>query len=58
MKKIPHDNIPHDTVINISDDDNGDMDILGQFGLDVDANKRVKEEALSIVELNAKFEHK
>lgn len=35
-----------------------EMGILGLFGMDVDANKKVKEEVLSMAELNAKFEQK
>lgn len=32
-----------------------EMDILGQFGMDIEANKKMKEKALSLAELNAKF---
>ena len=58
MKKTPYSELPPDVVIDVSDDEDGDMDILGQFGLDSEANKKVKEEALSVAELNARFEQK
>ena len=58
MKKTPYSELPVNEVIDVSDDEDGDMDIMGQFGLDADANKKVKEESLSVSELNAIFEQK
>ena len=56
MRKTPYNELPSDAIIDVSDDDEGDMGVLGQFGMDIEANKRVKEESMSVAELNAKFE--
>ena len=42
----------------MSDEDEGDMDIMAELGVDYDKNKRVEEEALTVAELNAKLEQK
>ena len=56
MKKIPYVELPEGAIIDVSDEDEGDMDIMVELGVDYDKNKRVKEEALSVAELNAKLE--
>ena len=58
MRKTAYSELPIDAIIDVSDDDEGDVDILGQFGRDSEANKKVKEEALSVSELNAKLEQR
>ena len=55
MKKTPYVELPEGAI---SDEDEGDMDIMAELGVDFDNNKRVKEEAMSVVELNAKLEQK
>src|ERR1700738_5147097 len=58
MKKTPYVELPPGAIIEVSDEDEGDMEIMVQLGVDFDKNKRVKEEALSVAELNAKLEQK
>jgi hypothetical protein len=58
MKKTPYVELPPRAVIEVSDEDEGDMDIMSELGVDYDKNKRVKEEALTVVELNSKLEQK
>jgi hypothetical protein len=58
MKKTPYVELPPGAVIEISDEDEGDMDIMSELGVDYDKNKRVKEEALTVAELNSKLEQK
>lgn len=47
-----------DAIISIFNNNDVELDILGLFGLDIKANKKVKEEAVSITKLNIKFEQK
>src|SRR5665213_2497791 len=54
MKKTPYNELPVNEVIDVSDDEDGDMDIMGQFGLDADANKKVKEKLAEAAAVNAK----
>src|SRR6202048_5170293 len=58
MKKTPYVELPPGAIIEVSDEDEGDMEIMVELGVDFDKNKRVKEEALSVAELNAKLEQK
>ena len=58
MKKTPYVELPKGAIIEVSDEDEGDMDIMAELGVEYDKNKRVKEEALSVAELNAKLEQK
>ena len=58
MKKTPYVELPEGAIIEVSDEDEGDMDIMAELGVDYDKNKRVKEEALTVAELNAKLEQK
>jgi hypothetical protein len=58
MKKTPYVELPPGAVIEVSDEDEGDMDIMSELGVDYDKNKRVKEEALTVAELNSKLEQK
>ena len=58
MKKTPYVELPEGAIIKVSDEDEGDMDIMVELGVDFDKNKRVKEEALTVAELNAKLEEK
>ena len=57
MKKTPYVELPPGAIIEVSDEDEGDMDIMTELGVDYD-KKRVKEEALTVAELNAKLELK
>lgn len=56
MKKTPYVELPKGAIINIFDEDEGNMDIIVEHWMEFDKNKRVKEEALSIAEPNAKLE--
>jgi hypothetical protein len=58
MKKTPYVELPEGAIIEVSDEDEGDIDIMVELGVEFDKNKRVKEEALSVAELNAKLEQK
>jgi hypothetical protein len=58
MKKTPYVELPPGSIIEVSDEDEGDMDIMSELGVDYDKNKRVKEEALTVAELNSKLEQK
>ena len=58
MKKTPYVEQPPGAIIEVSDEDEGDMDIMSELGVDYDKNKRVKEETLTVAELNSKFEQK
>jgi hypothetical protein len=58
MKKTPYVELPPGAIIEVSDEDEGDMDIMSELGVDYDKNKRVKEEALTVAELNSKLEQK
>ena len=58
MKKTPYNELPEGAIIEVSDEDEGDMDIMVELGVDFDKNKRVKGENLSVAELNAEFERK
>jgi hypothetical protein len=58
MKKTPYVELMPGAIIEVSDEDKGDMDIMSELGVDYDKNKRVKEEALTIAELNSKLEQK
>ena len=58
MKKTPYVELPPGAIIEVSDEDEGDMDIMAELGVDYDKNKWVKEEALTVAELNAKLEAK
>jgi hypothetical protein len=58
MKKTPYVELPPGAVIDVSDEDEGDMDIMSELGVEYDKNKRVKEEALTVAELNSKLEQK
>lgn len=44
MKKTPYIEPPIGAAIDLSDDDNEEMGVLGSFGMDVEASKKVKEE--------------
>lgn len=46
------------SIIEVSYEDGGDMEIMVQLGVEFDKKKRVKEEARSVAELNAKLEQK
>jgi hypothetical protein len=50
--------LPPGAIIDVSDEDEGDMDIMSELGVEYDKNKRVKEEALTVAELNSKLEQK
>jgi hypothetical protein len=58
MKKTPYVELPPGAIIDVSDEDEGDMDIMSELGVEYDRNKRVKEEALTVAELNSKLEQK
>ena len=58
MKKTPYVEQPEGPIIKVSDEDEGDMEIMVKLGVDFDKNKRVKKEALSVAELNAKLKQK
>lgn len=58
MKKTHYKELPINAVIDVYDDENWNVDIWGQFGLDSKVKKKVKEEDLLVDELNAKFETK
>jgi hypothetical protein len=58
MKKTPYVELPPGAIIEVSDEDEGDMDIMSELGVEYDKNKRVKEEALTVAELNSKLEQK
>ena len=58
MKKTPYVELPEGTVIEVSDEDEGDMDIMVELGVEFDKEKRVKGEPLSVAEHNAEFERK
>ena len=47
MKKTPYMELPEGAIIEVSDEDESDMEIMVELGVDFDKNKRVKEEALS-----------
>ena len=57
MKKTPYIELPEGRIIMVSDEDEGDMDIMVELGVEFYKNKRVKEEALSVAKINAKLEH-
>jgi hypothetical protein len=44
MKKTPYMELPPGAVIDVSDEDEGDMDIMSELGVEYDKNNRVKEE--------------
>jgi hypothetical protein len=56
MKKIPYVELLVGAIIEVSDEDEGDMDIMAELKVNYDKSKRVKEEALTVAELNAKVE--
>lgn len=58
IKKIPYSKLPKSAVIDVSNNNDAEMDILKQFGLDIEANENVKEEALFVADPNAKFKQK
>ena len=58
MKKTPYVELPPGAIIDVSDEDEGDMDIMSELGVGYDRNKRVKEESLTVAELNSKLEQK
>ena len=57
MKKTPYVELPEGAIIEVSDEDEGDMDIMAELGVDFD-RKKVKGEAMSVAEHNAEFERK
>ena len=58
MKKTLYVKLPKGAIIEVSEEDEGDMNIMVKLGVEFDKNKRVKEDALSSAELNAKLEQK
>lgn len=41
MKKTPYVKLPEDAITDISDEDEGDMDIMMELGVNFDMNKKV-----------------
>ena len=58
MKKTPYVELPQGAIIEVSDEDEGDMDIMVELGVEFDKDKSVKGEPLSVAEHNAEFERK
>ena len=58
MKKTPYVELPQGAIIEVSDEDEGDMDIMVELGVEFDKDKRVKGEPMSVAEHNAEFEKK
>ena len=58
VKKTPYMELPGGAIIEVSDENEGNMEIIVELGVDFDKNKRVKEEALSVAKLNAKLKQK
>lgn len=54
----PYNKLPQCDIINVSNEDVGDMNIAAKLGVDHENNKRIKEEAFSIAKLTANFEQK
>ena len=53
MKKTPYVELPQGAIIKVSNEDEGDMDIMVELGVEYDKDKRVKGEPLSVAEHNA-----
>jgi hypothetical protein len=58
MKKTPYVELLVGAIIEVSDEDERDMDIMAELGVNYDKSKQVKEEAVTVAELNDKLEQK
>lgn len=58
MKNVLYNVLPKGVVVDVSNDDDKDKGILGQYAMDLEANKKVKEESFLVAELNKKFKLK
>lgn len=57
MKKLPYVELQENSIIEVSDEDEGDIEIMVELGV-AEKSKGPKEEALSVAELNTKLEQR